>query len=296
MLRCMTYRSFLSCALGVCLLSSTAFADEPPPRLEGAAPRAPSTYVAPEVCENEEAFRARLGADPPPYDVRIVQDGDRYEGTLTVPTKGGASAARSFASGTCDDVTRGLALAIGLVALPPESRSAAREPSQGPLALPPTPGLPRPSSVDDYRAAFRALELRRKAATNPGARDAILQEERQLKAAYHEDTTLRSKPTRIAGFVLGGLGLGAIAVGGGALFTGRIFKVCDNPGEFLSFCTKQETRDDHDRIAAIAITAGLGAAFAAVPLIVWGNGRVMREAPVVKASFGPGSFVLSGTF
>ncbi len=228
MLRCMTYRSFLSSALGVCLLSSTAFADEPQLRPEGAAPRAPSTYVAPEVCETEAVFRARLGADPPPYDVRIVQDGDRYEGTLTVPTKGGKEAARSFASGTCDDVTRGLALALGLVAPPPE-------PSRGPLALLPTPGLPRPSSVDDYRAAFRALELRRKAATNPGVRDAIIQEERHLKAAYHEDTTLRSKPTRIAGFVLGGLGVGAIAVGVGALFTGRLFKCATIPASSCRF-------------------------------------------------------------
>lgn len=98
-----------------------------------------SSYSAPEGCESASSFRERLLTStpvPPPYVIRVTETENGFEGRARWVERGaGTPSERAFVSSTCDDVTRGLALAIGLGSAP-ERDSAEPRPTLGPAFAP----------------------------------------------------------------------------------------------------------------------------------------------------------------
>jgi hypothetical protein len=101
-----------------------------------------ASYSAPEGCESAASFRERLLAStpiPPPYVIRVAATENGFEGRARWVERGsGTPSERAFVSPICDDVTRGLALAIGLGSAPESATSEVRPASLSPAFTPPS--------------------------------------------------------------------------------------------------------------------------------------------------------------
>lgn len=99
-----------------------------------------ASYSAPEGCESAASFRERLLAStpiPPPYVIRVAATENGFEGRARWIERGaGTPSERAFVSSSCDDVTRALALAVGLGSAPESAASEARPSSLGPAFAP----------------------------------------------------------------------------------------------------------------------------------------------------------------
>ena len=99
-------------------LSASALLVALPARAEGGPSFDEASYSAPEGCETAAAFRDRLRtttATPAPYVVRVTLTERGFEGRARWVARGSATTSeRAFVSSSCDDVTHGLALAVGL--------------------------------------------------------------------------------------------------------------------------------------------------------------------------------------
>jgi hypothetical protein len=98
-----------------------------------------TSYSAPDACESASSFRERLLTStpiPPPYVIRVTETENGFEGRARWIERGaGTPSERAFVSSSCDDVTRGLALAIGLGSAPERANAEAR-PTLGPAFVP----------------------------------------------------------------------------------------------------------------------------------------------------------------
>ncbi len=127
--------AFLPLALPLCL----ALAATPARAAERLADDETS-YSAPEGCESAASFRERLLVStpiPPPYVIRVTATDNGFEGRARWVERGaGTPSERVLVSPICDDVTHGLALAIGLGSAPESATTETRPSSLGPAFAP----------------------------------------------------------------------------------------------------------------------------------------------------------------
>jgi hypothetical protein len=133
----------------VCLAAS-AVSVAFPARADG-GPSVEDSYSAPEGCETAASFRDRLRTTtttPTPYVVRVTRTEAGFEGRAQWIARGSATKSeRALASPSCDDVTHGLALAVGLGDAPE------------PEAEPPSPSSSSPTdSPRTYDAGSKKAE------------------------------------------------------------------------------------------------------------------------------------------
>jgi hypothetical protein len=130
------------CWLASVCLAASAFSVALPARADGGPSIEDASYSAPEGCETAASFRDRLRTTtttPAPYVVRVRRTDGGFEGRAQWLARGSATKSeRAFASPSCDDVTHGLALAVGLADAPEPEAEPPSPSSSGPTSSPRT--------------------------------------------------------------------------------------------------------------------------------------------------------------